>query len=108
MCQHRPQTSDLLCRQPQPELREIAFEIGCDELGAPVEALLLGVREVAARKATAQPEAVDVGAGYDLGRFAPGMSIDVTVQNLLDNEHREFIGAPLLGRLALARLNYTF
>ncbi len=51
---------------------------------------------------------LDVGAGYDLGKFAPGMSLDVTVQNLLDNEHREFIGAPLLGRLALARLNYTF
>jgi len=51
---------------------------------------------------------LDVGAGYDLGKFAPGMSIDVTVQNVTDNEHREFIGAPLLGRLALARLNYTF
>jgi iron complex outermembrane receptor protein len=51
---------------------------------------------------------LDVGAGYDLGKFAPGMSLDVTVQNVLDNEHREFIGAPLIGRLALARLNYTF
>ncbi|MGH7494387.1 MAG: TonB-dependent receptor domain-containing protein [bacterium] len=51
---------------------------------------------------------LDVGAGYDLGRYAPGMSFDVMVQNLLDKEHREFIGAPKIGRLALARLNYTF
>jgi iron complex outermembrane receptor protein len=51
---------------------------------------------------------VDMGAGYDLGRYAPGMSIDVMVQNVLDNEHREFVGAPKIGRLALARLNYTF
>ena len=51
---------------------------------------------------------LDVGAGYDLGRYAPGMSVDVLVQNLLDKEHREFIGAPKIGRLALARLNYTF
>jgi iron complex outermembrane receptor protein len=51
---------------------------------------------------------VDVGAGYDLGKFTPGMSLDVLVQNLFDNEHREFIGAPKIGRLALARLNYTF
>lgn len=51
---------------------------------------------------------LDLGAGYDCGKFAPGMNLDVTVQNLLNNEHREFIGAPLIGRLALARLNYTF
>ncbi len=51
---------------------------------------------------------VDLGAGYDFGNYAPGMSFDVTVQNVFNNEHREFIGAPKIGRLALARLNYTF
>ncbi len=51
---------------------------------------------------------LDVGAGYDLGRFAPGMSFDVMVQNVTNKEHREFIGAPKIGRLALARLSYTF
>jgi iron complex outermembrane receptor protein len=51
---------------------------------------------------------LDAGAGYDFGRLAPGMRIDVTVQNVLNNEHREFIGAPEIGRLALARITYTF
>ena len=50
----------------------------------------------------------DVGAGYDLSRVAPGLRIDATVQNVLDNERREFIGAPQIGRLALARLTYSF
>jgi len=49
----------------------------------------------------------DVGAGYDFGRFATGLRIDVTVQNVLDDRHREFIGAPQIGRLALARLTYA-
>jgi iron complex outermembrane receptor protein len=50
---------------------------------------------------------LDVGAGYDLKSFAPGMRIDFTVQNVLNNEHREFIGAPRIGRLALARISYS-
>jgi len=49
---------------------------------------------------------IDVGAGYDLGRFARGMRVDLTIQNILNNEHREFIGAPEIGRLALARISY--
>lgn len=51
---------------------------------------------------------LDLGAGYDLGRFVPGMRLDVTVQNVLDNDHREFIGAPQIGRLGIARLSYSF
>ncbi len=50
---------------------------------------------------------LDVNAGYDLNALAPGLRFDVTVLNLFDNEHREFIGAPQLGRLAMARLAYT-
>ncbi len=50
---------------------------------------------------------LDLGAGYDLNAFAPGLRFDVTVQNVLNNEHREFIGAPQIGRLALARLTFT-
>lgn len=50
---------------------------------------------------------LDVGAGYDFARTLPGLRFDVTVQNVLDNEHREFIGAPLLGRMAMARLTYS-
>ena len=51
---------------------------------------------------------LDVGAGFDLDRYAPGLQLNVLVQNVLDNEHREFVGAPQIGRMALARLPYTF
>lgn len=50
---------------------------------------------------------LDLGLGYDLGKVYTGMRFDVTIQNILDNEHREFIGAPEIGRLAMARLSYT-
>jgi len=36
------------------------------------------------------------------------MTFDIMVQNVFDKEHREFIGAPKIGRLGLARLNFTF
>ncbi len=49
----------------------------------------------------------DIGAGYDFSGFVSGMRFDFTLQNVLNNEHREFIGAPQIGRLALARLSYT-
>lgn len=51
---------------------------------------------------------LDVGAGYDFGRHVPGLRLDLTVQNLLDHQHREFIGAPKMGRLGLARFSYSF
>ena len=50
---------------------------------------------------------LDVGAGYDFGRYVPGLQLELTVQNVLDHDHREFVGAPQIGRLALARLTYT-
>ncbi len=51
---------------------------------------------------------VDLGAGYNFENSVPGLRLDFTIQNLLNNEHREFIGAPQLGRMGLARLTYTF
>ena len=51
---------------------------------------------------------VDVGAGYSLARFAPGLRIDATVSNVFDTDHVEFIGAADIGRLAIARLTYDF
>ena len=51
---------------------------------------------------------LDLGGGYDFARYAPGLRLDVTVSNVLDNMHYEFIGAPQLGRMALARLTYSF
>jgi iron complex outermembrane receptor protein len=50
---------------------------------------------------------LDLGAGYDFVRTVPGLRLDVTAQNVLDNEHRQYIGSPQLGRLITARLTYT-
>lgn len=50
---------------------------------------------------------LDVGAGYDFANVARGLRVDLLVQNILNNEHREFTGAPEIGRLALVRLGYT-
>ena len=58
---------------------------------------------------------VDAGIGFDFGRQISGLRLDVTAQNLLtivDGKqqamHREFVGAPKIGRLAMARLVFTF
>ncbi len=50
---------------------------------------------------------LDVGIGYDLDQYARGLRIDVGVSNVMDDLHREFIGAPQLGRLAIARVTYS-
>ena len=50
---------------------------------------------------------LDVGAGYDFGSYVPGLRLDVTMQNALGTKHRQFVGAPEIGRLAIARLSYT-
>jgi len=50
---------------------------------------------------------MDVGAGYDMSSFQPGLRIDLQVSNVLDNMHRQFIGAPQMGRMGMARLTYT-
>ncbi|MDQ7041165.1 MAG: TonB-dependent receptor [Rhodothermus sp.] len=50
---------------------------------------------------------LDLGLGYDLSRLTPGLRIDVLAQNVLNNERREYIGAPKMGRLITTRLTYT-
>jgi len=50
---------------------------------------------------------MDVGFGYDLSSFMPGLRADVSVSNLLNNEHREFVGSPLIGRFSTIRVAYT-
>ncbi len=40
--------------------------------------------------------------------FFYGTHLALTVQNLLDNRHIEFIGAPEIGRLAIMRISQTF
>ncbi len=58
---------------------------------------------------------LDAGIGYDFGRQISGLRLDVTAQNLLTivdgkttARHREFVGAPQIGRLVMARLVFTF
>ena len=50
-------------------------------------------------------QVLDVTAGYQLP-FQPSARLELTVYNVLNNLHREFVGAPELGRLALVRVRY--
>jgi iron complex outermembrane receptor protein len=49
---------------------------------------------------------LDLSAGYTFPTV-PGLRFNVTAKNVLDNEHREFVGAPALGLLILGRMTYT-
>jgi iron complex outermembrane receptor protein len=48
---------------------------------------------------------LDVRAAYNVPAV-PGLSLTVTGKNVLDNRHREFVGAPPLGRMLMGRLTY--
>jgi len=48
---------------------------------------------------------VDVNAGVDL---LHNTRFNLTVQNVFDNRHIEFVGAPKLGRMTIARITQTF
>ncbi|MDP9348500.1 MAG: TonB-dependent receptor, partial [Gemmatimonadota bacterium] len=50
---------------------------------------------------------MDLTLGYRIPRVQ-GTSLQLTVQNLLDEEYRSFPGAPDIGRLARLRLKYEF
>lgn len=50
---------------------------------------------------------VDANVQYRLSRF-PGASVTLSAYNVFDDRHREFVGAPDLGRLVLLRLMYQF
>ncbi len=50
---------------------------------------------------------LDLNAGYDLP-FSRNTRLSLTIQNLLNNKHQEFFGAPEIGRLAMARLTQSF
>ncbi|MCY4234403.1 MAG: TonB-dependent receptor [Bacteroidetes bacterium] len=47
---------------------------------------------------------MDIGAGYGINS---SLRVDLGINNALDSNHREFVGAPKLGRTATARLTYT-
>jgi len=50
---------------------------------------------------------LDVRAAYNIPTV-PGLSFALTGKNVLDNRHREFVGAPALGRMLMGRLTYEF
>ena len=49
----------------------------------------------------------DVNAAYRVPGYE-GFIVSATVNNLLNNEHREFVGAPKMGRIALLKVQYSF
>ncbi|RKU22801.1 hypothetical protein C6500_03025 [Candidatus Poribacteria bacterium] len=50
---------------------------------------------------------IDLNAGYDLP-IGPRPRFSLTVQNLLNRRHQQFIGSPEIGRLSMVRLTQTF
>ena len=48
---------------------------------------------------------LDLTLGYEMP-FDRRFKVTMSVQNLLDNRHREFIGTPEIGRLGILRLQY--
>jgi hypothetical protein len=50
---------------------------------------------------------VDVGVGYRIPQLR-GASVQLYVQNVLDEDFRAFVGTPTIGRMAVLRLKYDF
>ena len=50
---------------------------------------------------------MDASIGYRLP-FQPSTHVSLTANNILNNMHREFVGAPEVGRLLLFRVRYDF
>lgn len=50
---------------------------------------------------------IDASVGYRLP-FQPSTRVSLTATNLFNNEHREFVGAPEIGRLVLFRVQHDF
>lgn len=50
---------------------------------------------------------VDASGVYDIP-YSEGLSLTVSIDNLLDNQSRSFVGAPEIGRMTYAQLGLTF
>lgn len=50
---------------------------------------------------------LDASVGYRLP-FAKGALFSISAQNLLNAKHSQFVGAPVLGRMVLTRIQYSF
>ena len=49
----------------------------------------------------------DLSAGYNFP-FTPNTRLSLAIQNLLNNEHQEFVGSPEIGRLSILRVTQNF
>ena len=47
---------------------------------------------------------LDVGGGYDLSDYLTGLRANLSIFNVLDQRHREFVGAPQIGRMGILQL----
>ncbi|HFA48497.1 MAG TPA: TonB-dependent receptor [Bacteroidetes bacterium] len=54
---------------------------------------------------TEEKNLIDAGIGYNFGN---GLAIDLTGQNILNNEYRTFVHMPKIGRRVLVKATYTF
>ncbi len=50
---------------------------------------------------------IDLNAGYEIP-IGPRPRLSLTIQNLLNRRHQQFIGSPEIGRLSMVRLTQTF
>ena len=105
-------------------LRDVALNAPKHKFGVSVEYLNTGLSNLAAQLRMRFVDAFpvnsgvyhgtveryttfDLSAGYDLP-FSPDTRLSLTVQNLLNNEHQEFVGVPEIGRLSIVRITQRF
>ena len=105
-------------------LRDIALNAPSNKIGVSVEYLNVGLSNLAAQLrvrfvdgfpvnsgvyhgTVERYTTFDLSAGYDLP-FSPNTRLSLTIQNLLNNEHQEFVGVPEIGRLSILRVTQNF
>ena len=105
-------------------LRDIALNAPSNKFGVSVEYLNAGLSNLAAQLrvrfvdgfpvnsgvyhgTVERYTTFDLSAGYDLP-FSPNTRLSLTIQNLLNNEHQEFVGVPEIGRLSIIRVTQNF
>ena len=105
-------------------LRDIALNAPSNKFGVSVEYLNAGLSNLAAQLrmrfvdgfpvnsgvyhgTVERYTTFDLSAGYGLP-FSPNTRLSLTIQNLLDNKHQEFVGVPEIGRLSIMRVTQSF
>ena len=105
-------------------LRDVALNAPSNKFGVSVEYLNAGLSNLAAQLrmrfvdgfpvnsgvyhgTVERYTTFDLSSGYDLP-FSPNTRLSLTIQNLLNNEHQEFVGVPEIGRLSILRVTQNF